>query len=65
MYPVSLGMPLFLPLPLSVSLSWLSLLVVRAVSDDTEAKFCAALRSLLEIVDEELRHRYERLDARY
>ncbi|XP_075554593.1 MAP4K3-like protein hppy isoform X1 [Dermacentor variabilis] len=27
------------------------------VDDDTEAKFCAALRSLLEIVDEELRHR--------
>lgn len=28
------------------------------LSADTEAKFCAALRSLLEIVDEELRHRY-------
>ncbi|XP_077551012.1 MAP4K3-like protein hppy isoform X6 [Haemaphysalis longicornis] len=27
------------------------------LSADTEAKFCAALRSLLEIVDEELRHR--------
>ncbi|KAL3214687.1 hypothetical protein MRX96_034751 [Rhipicephalus microplus] len=34
--------------------------------DDTEAKFCAALRSLLDIVDEELRHRghTERLSDR-
>ncbi|CAN8031916.1 unnamed protein product, partial [Ixodes persulcatus] len=30
---------------------------IGACADDTEAKFCAALRSLLEIVDEELRHR--------